>query len=220
MKLYKKNFKKSKDYWIKKPELFSNYYNSLNPLKLPARLFLSLREKNIEKILKSLKKRQNSIAVDIGCGSGEYTYKLSLFFKKVDGYDVSQKMITIAKNKYHLKNINYYLSPIEKMNTKKKYDYALAIGLLDYLKNFSSTLLKMKKLLKKDGEIIFTCPKSPSLFSFIRNNFLRDFLFDAPEIVESVNKDELIKYCEKNKLKILNLDSLWTTMWIVHAKAI
>ena len=220
MKLYKKNFKSSKEYWIKTPQYFSDYYITLNPLKLPIKLFLYQREKKIEKILKKLNKRNKSITADVGCGSGEYTYKLSLFFKKVHGFDISKRMISIAKNKYKAKNISYYTKSIEQMNFKKKYNYVLAIGLLDYLRNFSSTLLKLKSLLKKDGEIIFTCPKSPSFFSFIRNNPLRNILFDAPEIVESINKDELIEYCKKNKLKILNLDSLWTTMWIVHAKVI
>tara|TARA_B100001093_G_C26454734_1_gene853825 strand:+ start:58 stop:720 length:663 start_codon:yes stop_codon:yes gene_type:complete len=220
MKLYKKNFKESKNFWIKTPEYFSEYYNTLNPLKLPIKAFLFQREKKIEKILKKLKKRKKSIAADIGCGSGEYTYKLSLFFRKVEGYDISKKMINIAKKKYNSENINYFTKSIEQMSKKKKYDYVLAVGLLDYLRDFNFTLFKLKILLKKNGEIIFTCPKSPSLFSFIRNNPLRSILFQAPEIVESVNKEELIKYCKNNRLKILNVDSLWTTMWIVHAKVI
>ena len=213
MEIFLKKNEKKKFIILDIPLLLENNINKKGDI-------LIFVQSNKKKILKKLKKRKKSIAADIGCGSGEYTYKLSLFFRKVEGYDISKKMINIAKKKYNSENINYFTKSIEQMSKKKKYDYVLAVGLLDYLRDFNFTLFKLKILLKKNGEIIFTCPKSPSLFSFIRNNPLRSILFQAPEIVESVNKEELIKYCKNNRLKILNVDSLWTTMWIVHAKVI
>jgi trans-aconitate methyltransferase len=51
-----------------------------------------------------------NIAVDVGCGSGQGTNKLSQYFKKVFGFDVSPAQINEALNSKHLSNVFYEVS--------------------------------------------------------------------------------------------------------------
>jgi trans-aconitate methyltransferase len=48
--------------------------------------------------------------VDVGCGSGQGTNKLSQYFKQGYGFDVSPAQINEANNSKHSKNISYGVS--------------------------------------------------------------------------------------------------------------
>ena len=67
------NFNKSKFFWLDEPDKFSSLYKTKNILLLPNKIFLNQRIKIIKSFLK---KEINTTALDIGCGSGEFTYIL------------------------------------------------------------------------------------------------------------------------------------------------
>ncbi len=68
----------------------------------------------IDCVLDFLRQRIDSnewnIAVDVGCGSGQGTNKLSQYFRKVFGFDVSPAQINEAKNSKHSTNVFYEVS--------------------------------------------------------------------------------------------------------------
>ncbi len=57
--------------------------------------------------------------VDVGCGSGQGTNKLSQYFKQAYGFDVSPAQINEAKNSKHSKNISYSVSFNNKIQINK-----------------------------------------------------------------------------------------------------
>ena len=80
-------------------------------------------------------------------------------------------------------------------------------------------ILELKRVLKKDGKLIITIPKNPTIFFLFRFfNGLRYKLFDAPPIVNALNKIQLYKIFENNGFSITKIHSLWTTTWIVELK--
>jgi len=68
----------------------------------------------IDCVLDYLKRKIDSndwnIAVDVGCGSGQGTNKLSQYFKQIFGFDVSPAQINEALNSKHSSNVFYEVS--------------------------------------------------------------------------------------------------------------
>ena len=209
------NYKKSKDFWIDEPYKFSSLYKTKNLLLLPNKIFLSQR---IKKIKRYIQKNSNFTAIDIGCGSGEFTSILKDHYGTVIGIDISDKMIKIAKENYPDRNIIFKKN--ECTNTQlndSSVDYIFALGLFDYVENIEKVLNEFKRILKHKGRIVITIPKNPSIFFIFRwFTGIRYKVFDAPPIVNAVSKSELESLCKSNNLKILDLCSMWTTTWIVH----
>lgn len=209
------NYKKSKDFWLDEPYKFSSLYKTKNLFLLPNKIFL---HKRIEKIKKYIDKNLNFTVLDIGCGSGEFTSILKDYYGKVIGMDVSDKMIEIAKKNYVNRNIIFTKN--ECTNTQlsdNSIDYIFALGLFDYIENIENVLNEFKRILKHKGKILITIPKNPSIFFVFRwLTGIRYKIFDAPPIVNAVNRSELELFCKSKNLKILDLCSLWTTTWIVY----
>lgn len=66
----------------------------------------------------SSKDSTNDLAIDVGCGSGFVTFKLTKYFNKVIGTDISSTMIDkcneIATNENKTSDISFNVSPAEK----------------------------------------------------------------------------------------------------------
>jgi len=209
------NFSKSKFFWLDEPNKFSSLYKTKNILLLPNKIFLNQRIKIIKSFLK---KEINATALDIGCGSGEFTYILKDYYNKVIGIDISDKMISVAQNNFKSENLIFKKSDCENIDLNDETaNIIFALGLFDYVYDIQKVINEFKRILKKRGEIIFTIPKNPSIFLPLRlMSGLRYKMFDAPPIVNALSKKELIHLSEKNNFKIKKLVSLWTTTWIAH----
>ena len=209
------NYKKSKDFWIDEPYKYSSLYKTKNLLLLPNKIFLSQR---IKKIKRYIQKDPNFTALDIGCGSGEFTSMLKDYYGTVIGMDISDKMIKIAKENYPDRNIIFKKNECtDTQLNDSSVDFIFALGLFDYVENIEKVFNEFKRILKHRGKIVITIPKNPSIFFIFRwLTGIRYKVFDAPPIVNAVTKSELESLCKSNNFKILDLHSLWTTTWIVH----
>jgi len=210
-------FVTSENFWKKESSKFSSLYNTKNIKNIPNKIFLYKRIKTIESMINQNK---NGKALDVGCGSGEFTVLLKKYFNEVVGIDYSDEMIEVAK-KYDVKNeVNFKYGDCTKIEyPDNTFDYLFALGLLDYVNDLDAVILELKRVLKKDGKLIITIPKNPTIFFLFRFfNGLRYKLFDAPPIVNALNKIQLYKIFENNGFSITKIHSLWTTTWIVELK--
>ena len=217
MSLKNNKFEKSKSFWEDEPLKFSSLYSTRKILLLPNKIFLQKRIKIIEKYLKV---DLNCSALDVGCGSGEFTSILKKYFGKVFAIYISEKMIELAKKNDDAKEIEFHIGECNKLPFEENsMDFIFALGLFDYVDNINSVIGEFLKVLKKNGEMIITIPKSPSIFFPFRFfTGIRYKLFDAPPIVNSLSKKQLLSVLNENKLEVKQLKSLWTTTWILHAK--
>ena len=116
----------------------------------------SPRVKKIINICKKNKIEQPSI-IDIGAGYGTFC-KLGLcinFFKKVVALEPSREGAdNCRKNK-----IEVIENMIEKINKpKKKFDIVTSFEVIEHLFSLDQYIAQIRKLTKKNGLIIFTCP--------------------------------------------------------------
>ena len=99
--------------------------------------------------------------LDFGCGIGNFTEKVINFNpKKIVAIDISEQAIKKAKSNSSLnkKNIEYRVENCEDLNLNSdSFDIAYGSGILHHL-NLNKSLSELKRILKKDGKIIFIEP--------------------------------------------------------------
>jgi ubiquinone/menaquinone biosynthesis C-methylase UbiE len=108
--------------------------------------------------------------IDIGCGPGHYCLAFLKQHKKVVGLDLSERMITIAKQNIqqeHVKgDIQFLKGDYLDFSFKKKFDAACLMGFFDYIKSPDAVLLKLKKDVAK--EVYASFPKSNGVLAVQR----------------------------------------------------
>lgn len=98
-----------------------------------------------------------STVLDIGCNTGFIGKILKKKMVKIDGVDINEKALSIARKYYR----NTYIRDLyrEKLNLGgKKYDYIVFADILEHLPRPDTILLDVKKYLKADGLIIISLP--------------------------------------------------------------
>jgi len=92
--------------------------------------------------------------LDFGCGTGIYSKLLTKKGAKVKGFDISKKMLEIAKKenpKLDLRQGTGYKIPF-----KEKFDIVIAPLVIDYFKDWDKAFKQVSKVLKKGGFFIFS----------------------------------------------------------------
>ena len=112
-----------------------------------------VRKKIVYELLGDLR---NKKILDVGCGNGvislEYAKKNNLTL-----IDISTNMLELAKANAQSKgidNINYFRGSIEEFDSPEKYDAIIAIGLLSHVSSINDTIVKLKSLLKNNGNLL------------------------------------------------------------------
>ena len=133
--------------------------------------------------------------LDFGCGVGTM---LNLLIKKFQGsnfyaYDESQKSMDLIKKNFPNVNCMYDL------NTDEKFDLIFLSNVIHHVKSSERDKLfkKIYNLLNPDG-VIFIFEHNP--YNPITLKLVANCEFDAD--AELVKKNDLIKICKKNDLKI------------------
>ena len=128
-----------------------------------------------------LKKKDNLL--DIGCGSGIYSYLISNFVNSVTGIDVSQKMLNRAKkNTINLKNVEFKKMCASKLNFEGFFfDKVLIYSVLQYLDSihsFKKVLENLNNIIKPNSKIYIAgipdSKKQKKYCDYVKNNFTKD----------------------------------------------
>lgn len=207
----------SDEYWHNKADLFSGVYSAKELSMLPAKLFLRSR---MDKIGRFIRRDENAVALDVGCGSGELAGVLAGYYKKVIGVDYSQIMIDLAHKSGAPANVEFHQADCTQMPLPDNaVDYIFSLGLLDYLPDLEAALREFRRVSAPGGRFVLTVPKKPSLFAPIRwATGIRGKLFKLPPLVNVLSRRQLEEVMASHGLKVVYCSSLWTTMWIVHGE--
>jgi len=124
--------------------------------------------------------------LDVGCGPGHYTKKLSNF-GKVTGLDLSEEAIKVAKSKYSriqfiAGNLYDYPFPAD------AFDIVVAQEVFDHVEDQTAFLNRVERLLKPQGYLILSCTNR---FVLVRGGF--------PDL----GPDHIKKYLTKKELRDL-----------------
>jgi len=108
---------------------------------------------NYEQLLLKEVKNQLKNGLDIGCGTGEFTKKVSKRIDNVLGIDISPVMIEEAKIRHPARNIQYMVKDFDELDEHVKYDCIVSIATFHHL-NMETTLPKINRLLNENGVLI------------------------------------------------------------------
>ena len=159
-------------------------------------------DKTEKKLVFSMIKTKHGNALDLGCGTGNYTLELYKRGFQVVGVDISRRMFKIAQKK--LPNVkfikaNAYSLPFED-NT---FDLVLSVTMLEFIHEPEKVLSEVYRVLKPGGEAVIGTMNGKSMwFIFKRMKSLfvetayRYARFYTPKELESLMKNAGFKETE------------------------
>lgn len=157
---------------------------------------------SIKKILNLYNTKKLS-HLDIGCGNGYLTKKISNYFERSVGIDISKSAISQAKKNYNGK-IKFYRKKISNIN--KKFNFITIIEVIEHLYSPDDFLKKLSLVADNKTIILITTP----YHSFIKNLMIILFgkfdnhfnpLWEHGHI-KFFTKKSLKELCERNNFKV------------------
>lgn len=111
----------------------------------------------VSKILKLKNSYKPKSILDLACGTGLFAEEvLKIYpFAKIDGIDISRKILNIAKSKKIYRNL-IYSNFDNQLIINNKYDLISCIGAMTYTKDPSLLLKRIYNLTNSFGSFIFT----------------------------------------------------------------
>ena len=164
--------------------------------------------------------------LDIGCGGGLLSERISRLGASVTGIDVTKRSIEIAKT-HALNsglNINYINTDILsfiKNNSPKQFDLIIASEVIEHLDNRSFFFKQISKLLKNKGILIITTINKTALSllfaKFMAENILKLLPKGIHDFEKFVSPNTLIDEAKPYKIhltKLLDLNQLLVFLMI------
>lgn len=105
-----------------------------------------------EDLIKLLDPKATQRILDLGCGSGQLTSKISELAKETIGIDKSAEMIMDAKSKFP--NIEFQVADAGNFRFSKKFDSIFSNATLHWVKNFKSAIACMYENLNPNGKVV------------------------------------------------------------------
>lgn len=97
--------------------------------------------------------------LDIGCGAGHGSERLSKKYKKVYGVDISEDAIKYAKENWSQSNIEFKVgSALEIPFTDNYFDVVAAFEVFEHLDDWRKFLEEIKRVLKPGGMVYISTP--------------------------------------------------------------
>ncbi|MBT2757512.1 class I SAM-dependent methyltransferase [Mesobacillus foraminis] len=114
--------------------------------------------------------------LDLGCGTGHFSkYCAENGASKVIGVDISRNMIEQAEMYNKNENIEYICVPIEELDLpNQKFDVIISSLAMHYIEDYSQLIKKIRDLLKKNGELIFSTEHPIVTARKEMNNWVKD----------------------------------------------
>jgi len=135
-------------------------------------------------LLKNSLENLDSIRIlEIGCGTGTYTFKYAgmLPDAKIIASDISEGMIKVAKSNRKLKNLSFeVMSAYDTGLEDSSVDVVCGFYILHHL-NFSTAIKEIKRVLKPGGMVYFYEPNilNPVVYLIKSNTYIKKLVGDS-----------------------------------------
>ena len=146
-----------------------------------------LTELRCEKEYQFLSKyTKNKIILDFGCGPGYGSAMLAEHAKKVIGIDIDSKPFNYAIKTYKKPNLAFKLVKSDSYPLEfedEKFDVIISRHVIEHILDVRSYLNELKRILKKDGYVIFITPNRKSrLLPFqkpVHNDHVKEYTYKS-----------------------------------------
>ena len=149
--------------------------------------------------------------LDIGCGGGLLSERISRLGASVTGIDVTKRSIEIAKTHalnsgLNINYINTDISSFIKNNSSKQFDLIIASEVIEHLDNRSLFFKEISKLLKNKGILIITTINKTALSllfaKFMAENILKLLPKGIHDFEKFVSPNTLIDEAKPYKIHL------------------
>lgn len=147
------------------------------------------------------KYKKSGYLLDIGCSYGFYLYEFKKKGFKVKGIDSAIKAVKYAREKLHLDVIHSDFYNYNYGNNR--YDVITLIDVIEHFSNPTKTIIKIKKILKKDGILVIQTPNYDSLISILTRN--KWFWLLIPEHLHLFTPYSISYFLRINGFKVLKV---------------
>lgn len=184
-----------------------NKYESKNPF---VKGLMKLYFKDFDALINPINDEINN-TLEIGCGEGYVTQHIKDLGINVEGADVTEKIIEIARVLHP--SIKFSVKSIYELRCcNESYDLVLAIEILEHLHHPEKAIEEMKKVSNK--YLFFSVPNEP-FFRFaniLRLKYLKD-IGNTPGHLNHWTKNSFRAFLEKQNLCKIKLKT--STLWLM-----
>ena len=144
--------------------------------------------------------------LDIGCGTGNFSIKLTEMGCKVVGIDVSEEMLNKAREKAKRKGLDIEFHKMDVYNlgfSDESFDQVFSMAAFEFIKEPEKAYDEMHRVLKKDGHLLIGTIAKDSKWGELylskplqENSVFKHADFKTLEDLKAINKKEIIDYGE------------------------
>jgi ubiquinone/menaquinone biosynthesis C-methylase UbiE len=160
--------------------------------------------------VKHVQPKKGERAIDMGCGTGEFSNKLNQFGLQVTGLDISEKSIRHCKEKYG-ESITFETKDIENTGfPDNSVDIIFFGGILHHFPNSEKVFAEAHRILKKGGRVFAFDPNYYNLIIWTYRELLgvqkqkteNEVLMKAEQIKEKLKKANFTEMNVKSSANI------------------
>ena len=149
---------------------------------------------------------------EIGCGTGSLSVEIGKLGLKVDASDPDKNAVELAKRFNSHRNVIYSSKNAIALKSSRKYDMAIAIEVIEHIKEDEKALLEISKALKGNGLLVVTVP--------IHEKYRKEFDNRSGHI-RRYEPEELIRKIKKAGFAVVyarhfNFPFLWLWYFFVY----
>jgi len=157
-------------------------------------------------------------AIEIGCGSGTCTVRLSEIFDDIEVVEPCESNIELLKEK--LPDIKCHQNLLQDFSggtdPDRKFDFVFFLNVIEHVESPINSLKHLSRLVKHEGLIFISCPNCMSLNrrAGYKMGLLEDYEKMAPKDIEVGHRrlytvDMLRDHCDKAGLKVLDMKGMY-----------
>ncbi len=151
-----------------------------------------------------------SKVLDIGCGIGFVSYKVSEKARSVLGVDINGAILKIARKKYYRNNITYIKADIMYHKFTEKFDYIILSNVLEHIRDRRKFLEIIKDL---SSILLIRVPMiNRSWLALYKKELGLDYRLDSSHYIE-YTLETFTNEIESAGLKILSFSIQYGEIW-------
>ncbi len=155
---------------------------------------------------------RNDLVLDIGCGNGYNTHKISEKALSVVGIDIDKENIILARKRFFRSNIEYIQGDATEYLFDKKFNVIILSNVLEHINDRISFLKKIKQLSNK---FLIRVPiMNRDWLVLYKKEFKIEYRLDKTHYIEYTIED-LTTEIKKAGLKINNYSVQFGEIWAV-----
>ena len=168
----------------------------------------------VKRLVRILQVDKDSVLLDLGCGTGNYTAALQQIAKSVIGIDISQGMIDQAKAKYP--EIKFICGDVANLAfDSETFDGAFSIQVLHHVKKREMFLEEAYRVLRKGGYIaIDSCSHTQIRACWYYHYFPKGLEKDLARIPDS---KEIASFLEQTGFSNVGIEISYQDVAVDHA---